>query len=111
MSASSASHSHQQQACNQANQNLFHADLPVTKELSPFLHNGSADRELTALKKYFFRFCQEVFLALQASEQYLIDSQFLAQDFRHVISFLQTTQILLGKKLLFPLNDAFVMIA
>ena len=33
----------------------------------------------------------------QASEQYLIDSQFLAQDFRQVIVRLQTTQILLGK--------------
>jgi hypothetical protein len=33
----------------------------------------------------------------QASEQYLIESQFLAQDFRQVIARLQTTQILLGK--------------
>jgi hypothetical protein len=45
------------------------------------------------------------FFALQASEQYLTDSQFLAQDFLQVISFLQTMQILLGKELLLPLND------
>ena len=40
----------------------------------------------------------------QASEQYLTDSQFLAHDFLQVISFLQTTQVLLGRKLLFPLK-------
>jgi len=40
-----------------------------------------------------------------------MDSQFLAQDFLHVISFLQTTQILLGKKLLFPLNEVLFMLA
>jgi len=45
---------------------------------------------------------------LQASEQYLIASQFFAQDFLHVISFLQTTQILLGKKLLLPLNEVLI---
>ncbi len=45
------------------------------------------------------------FLLLQESEQYLTDSQFLAQDFLQVISFLQTIQILLGKELLLPLND------
>ena len=33
----------------------------------------------------------------QASEQYLMDAQFFSQDLRQVISFLQTTQILLGK--------------
>lgn len=40
----------------------------------------------------------------QASEQYLIESQFFAQDFRQVIARLQTTQILLGKYPLFPLK-------
>ena len=45
---------------------------------------------------------------LQASEQYLIDSQFLAQDFLQVISFLQVAQILLGRKLLFPLNELLI---
>jgi hypothetical protein len=49
-------------------------------------------------------------LALQASEQYLIDSQFFAQDFLQAISFLQTTQILLGRKLLLPLNDVLVIL-
>ena len=48
------------------------------------------------------------FLPLQASEQYFTDSQFLAQDFLQTISFLQTTQSLLGKKLLFPLKDDFI---
>ena len=42
---------------------------------------------------------------LQASEQYLTVSQFLAHDFLQVISFLQTTQILLGRKLLLPLKE------
>jgi hypothetical protein len=49
------------------------------------------------------------FFFRQASEQYLTDSQFLAQDFLQVISFLQTMQILLERELLFPLNDKFVM--
>ena len=49
-----------------------------------------------------------LFLLLQASEQYLIDSQFFAQDFLHVISFLQATQILVGKKLLLPLKEGFM---
>ena len=44
----------------------------------------------------------------QASEQYLIDSQFFSHDFRQVISLLQTTQILLGKKDLFPLKAVFM---
>jgi hypothetical protein len=48
------------------------------------------------------------FLFLQASEQYFTDSQFLAQDFLQVISFLHVTQILVGKKLLLPLNDSFI---
>ena len=39
-----------------------------------------------------------------------MDSQFFSQDFLQVISFLQTTQILLGRKLLFPLNDVFILI-
>ena len=39
-----------------------------------------------------------------------MESQFLAQDFLQVISFLQAMQILLGRKLLFPLNDVLVMI-
>jgi hypothetical protein len=43
----------------------------------------------------------------QASEQYLTDSQFLAQDFRQVISLPQLTQSLLGKKDLLPLNPDF----
>jgi len=42
---------------------------------------------------------------LQASEQYLTSSQFLAQLFRHTMGFWQTTQVLLGKEDLFPLND------
>jgi len=37
-----------------------------------------------------------------------MDSQFLTQDFLQLISFLQTTQILLGKKLLLPLKEAFI---
>ena len=52
----------------------------------------------------------DVFFALQASEQYFTDSQFFAQDFLQIISFLQTTQIFDGRKLLLPLNDVFVMI-
>jgi hypothetical protein len=43
----------------------------------------------------------------QASEQYLIDSQFLAQDLRQVISLPQATHNLLGKKDLLPLNPDF----
>ena len=35
-------------------------------------------------------------------------SQFFAQDFLQVISFWQTTQILLGRKLLLPLNEVFI---
>ena len=45
---------------------------------------------------------------LQASEQYFTDSQFLAHDFLHVISFLQTTQIFLGRKLLLPLKEVLI---
>lgn len=52
----------------------------------------------------------DVFFALQASEQYFTDSQFFAQDFLQIISFLQTTQIFDGRKLLLPLNDVFSMI-
>jgi len=44
----------------------------------------------------------------QASEQYLIDSQFFSHDFRQVISLLQTMQTLLGKKDLFPLKEDFM---
>ena len=40
----------------------------------------------------------------QACEQYLMLSQFLAQDLRQVISRWQCSQILLGKKDLLPLN-------
>jgi hypothetical protein len=50
---------------------------------------------------------EEDLLRRQASEQYLIDSQFLAQDFRQVISLPQVTHSLLGKKDLFPLNPDF----
>jgi hypothetical protein len=39
----------------------------------------------------------EDLLARQVSEQYLIDSQFLAQDLRQVISLPQVTHNLLGK--------------
>ena len=42
---------------------------------------------------------------LQASEQYFTNSQFLDHDFLHFISFLQTTQIFLGKKFLLPLKE------
>lgn len=41
----------------------------------------------------------------QALEQYITASQFLAHDFLQVISFLQPIQILLGRKLLFPLKS------
>ena len=58
----------------------------------------------------YYPLLYEVFFALQASEQYFTDSQFFAQDFLQVISFLQTTQIFEGKELLLPLNDVFVMI-
>jgi hypothetical protein len=44
----------------------------------------------------------------QASEQYLIDSQFFSQDFLQVISLLHTAQILLGKYDLLPLKDDFI---
>lgn len=43
----------------------------------------------------------------QASEQYLTDSQFLAQDLRQVISLPQLTHSLLGKNDLLPLNPDF----
>ena len=39
-----------------------------------------------------------------------MDSQFLTQDFLQLISFLQTTQILLGKKLLLPLKEVLISI-
>jgi len=41
---------------------------------------------------------------LQRSEQYLMASQFLAQDLRHVIFKPQHAHILLGKCALLPLN-------
>ena len=44
------------------------------------------------------------FFRRQASEQYLMDSQFLAQDLRQVISLPQAIQSLCGKNDLFPLN-------
>ena len=47
-------------------------------------------------------------LFLQATEQYLTDSQFMAHDFLQVISFLQTTQILLGRELLLPLKEVLI---
>jgi hypothetical protein len=40
MGAGTCSHASKYQPCKQANEYLFHADLPVGKELSPFLHNG-----------------------------------------------------------------------
>ena len=43
----------------------------------------------------------------QASEQYLMDSQFFSQDLRQVISLPQATHNLLGKKDLLPLNPDF----
>jgi len=49
----------------------------------------------------------EDFLRRQASEQYLIDSQFFSQDLRQVISLPQSTHNLLGKKDLLPLNPGF----
>ena len=57
---------------------------------------------------YFLRFL-EFYLAffLHLSEQYFTLSQFLAQDFRHVIGRWQTTQILLGKLTLLPLKICF----
>ncbi len=39
-----------------------------------------------------------------------MDSQFLTQDFLQLISFLHTTQILLGKKLLLPLKEVLISI-
>jgi len=48
---------------------------------------------------------------LQASEQYFTDSQFLAHDFLQLISFLQTLQILLGRKLLLPLKEVLILIS
>ena len=42
--------------------------------------------------------------ARHALEQYLTESQFLAQDLRQLISRWQCSQILLGKKDLLPLN-------
>lgn len=47
------------------------------------------------------------FLRRQASEQYLMDSQFLAHDLRQAISLPQAIHNLLGKKDLFPLNPNF----
>ena len=91
-------------------QNLPHADLLVINEYHPFLHNGRSLWQVDTFKSNAVYTSREVFLALQASEQYLRDSQFFAQDFLQVISFLQATQILLGRKLLFPLKDVFVMI-
>jgi len=44
------------------------------------------------------------FFFLHASEQYFTSSQFLAQDFLQVISFLQTKQVLLGRNDLLPLK-------
>ena len=49
----------------------------------------------------------EDFLRRQASEQYLMDSQFFSQDLRQVISLPQAIHNLLGKKDLFPLNPDF----
>jgi len=49
----------------------------------------------------------EDLFCLQASEQYLTDSQFLAQDLRQAISLPQVTHNLLGKKDLLPLNPDF----
>lgn len=91
-------------------QNLPHADLLAINEYHPFLHNGTSLWQVDTFKSNAVYTSWEVFLALQASEQYLMDSQFFAQDFLQVISFLQATQILLGRKLLFPLKDVFVMI-
>jgi hypothetical protein len=53
------------------------------------------------------RVAGEDLLSRQASEQYLTDSQFFAQDLRQVISLPQVTQSLLGKNDLFPLNPDF----
>jgi hypothetical protein len=47
------------------------------------------------------------FLSRQASEQYLIDSQFFSHALRQVISLPQARHNLLGKKDLFPLNPDF----
>jgi hypothetical protein len=47
------------------------------------------------------------FLRRQTSEQYLMDSQFLAHDFLQAISLPQVTHNLLGKKDLLPLNPDF----
>ena len=47
------------------------------------------------------------FLRRQASEQYLMDSQFLAHDLRQVITLPQLTHTLLGRNDLFPLNPDF----
>jgi hypothetical protein len=47
------------------------------------------------------------FWVRHASEQYLMASQFLAQDLRQVISLPQATHNLLGRKDLFPLNPVF----
>ena len=48
------------------------------------------------------------FLRRHASEQYFTSSQFLAHDFRQVISLPQTKHSLLGKEALFPLNPEFL---
>lgn len=46
-------------------------------------------------------------MSRQASEQYLMDSQFFSQDLRQVISLPQAAHNLLGKKDLLPLNPVF----
>ena len=56
-------------------------------------------------------FAKEDFLSRQASEQYLMDSQFFSQDLRQVISLPQAIQSLLGKKDLLPLNPGFCNLA
>ena len=50
------------------------------------------------------------FVERHLSEQYFTSSQFLAQLLRHVISRLQTVQILLGKLDLLPLKVVLLMI-
>lgn len=65
---------------------------------------------LTWVANNHYPLLYDVFFALQASEQYFTDSQFFAQDFLQVISFLQTAQIFDGRELLLPLNDVFAMI-
>ena len=62
---------------------------------------------LTWVANNYYLLLYDVFFALQASEQYFTDSQFFAQDFLQLISFLQTAQIFDGRALLLPLNDVF----